>query len=178
MNKAIFLDRDGTINFDFGYVHKRKDLKFITHSLKALKNLISQGFLLIIITNQSGIGRKYYRLSDYKDFMKHMITKLSKEGISISAQYVCPHHPEVDCLCRKPKTSNFDKAIKKFNIDITRSYIIGDKTEDIKVGENIGVHTILVKTGKAGNDHSFKVKPNFIAKNLYEASQWIKKNSK
>lgn len=176
MNKAIFLDRDGTINIDYGFVHKIKDLKFIPRTFQALKRLQKLGFLLIIITNQSGIGRGYYKFSDFNRFMSHIYDRLNKKGIKIIKTYICPHHPDANCQCRKPKTYNFNNAINKFKIDISRSYVIGDKTEDIKTGKNIGAKTILVKTGKGGMDKKYKVKPDFITRNLYDASLLIKNN--
>lgn len=178
MNKAIFLDRDGTINVDFGYVHKVEDLKFIPRAIEALRKLQSLGFLLIIITNQSGIGRGYYSMADFKNFMRFMFSKFEKEGIIITDTYICPHHPASQCKCRKPKTHYYNQAIKKFDVDVRNSFVIGDKTEDIKSGENIGARTILVQTGKGGRDNLYKIKPNYITKDLYEAGIWVQKNSK
>ncbi len=178
MRKAVFLDMDGTINFDFGYVYKKEDLKFMPRTIPALGKIQAMGFLLLIITNQSGIGRKYCNMSDYEGFTQYMLGLLDKKGVKIHAVYVCPHLPESNCLCRKPNIGNYKKAIKKFNINTPQSYVIGDKTEDIKAGELIGARTILVKTGKGGTDGKYNATPNYIAEDLYEATRWIQKKEK
>lgn len=178
MRKAIFLDRDGTINIDFGYVYKISDLKFLPRAVQALQILQSLGFLLIIVTNQSGIARGYYNRADYKKITDYLLDVLKQGGVKIGAVYMCPHNEKDECECRKPKIRLYQKAIKKFNIDPEKSYVIGDKTEDIKAGRDLGAHTILVKTGKGGKDKKYKVKPSYIAKNLYEAALWIQKKEK
>lgn len=171
--KAVFLDRDGVINIDYGYVYEIDKLEFIPRAVEGLKLLQEAGFKLIIITSQSGIGRGYYKEEDYHHFMKHMYKKLEEQDVKIDADYFCPHAPEANCNCRKPKKALFEKAVKEHDIALKESYLIGDKTSDIKAGENIGCKTILVKTGKGGNDKRFEVKPDFIAKDLYEAAEWI-----
>jgi D-glycero-D-manno-heptose 1,7-bisphosphate phosphatase len=176
MQKAIFLDRDGTIIVDFGYMHKADQLEFIPKSIKALQLLRSLHYILIIITNQSGIGRGYYTIKDYSFFKKLLHDELAKNDVSIEAEFFCPHRPEEQCGCRKPNIVNFETAIRQFNIDPMKSFVIGDKTEDIKAANNIGAQSILVKTGKAGLDSQYNVQPNHIANNLYEASLWIQQN--
>lgn len=173
MVRAIFLDRDGTINEDLGYVYKEKDFKFIQGSLKALKKLSKTNFKVIIITSQSGIGRGYY---SYKDFLKltnHMLDEFKKEKVRVDAVYFCHHAPEDMCECRKPKTKMIEEAAKRFNIDLEESFVIGDKTSDILMGQRAGCKTILVLTGNAGKDGKFEVKPDFVVKNLLEAVEII-----
>lgn len=170
MNKAVFLDRDGTINVDKEYVISIDDLEFLPNAVKGLKKIQELGYKLIIITNQSGIGRGYYSEEGYKNLMKELYARLRKSRIIIEADYYCPHLPELDCVCRKPKTQMIKKAIQDHSINVDKSFFIGDKTADILAGKNMGLKTILVLTGKAGKDNKYSVKPDFICKNLYDAS--------
>ena len=176
MNKAVFLDRDGTINIDHGYVHEIEKFQFIPGAKDALKILQEHKFKLIIITSQSGIGRGYYKEEDYHALMKYMFEELKKQGIKIEAAYFCPHAPDAGCKCRKPQPTLINKAAEDFNIDLKESYVVGDKTADVKIGELAGCKAVLVKTGKAGQDKAFKINPDFTAKDLNEAAKWIIKN--
>jgi D-glycero-D-manno-heptose 1,7-bisphosphate phosphatase len=163
---TIFLDRDGTLNRDIGYVHRSRDLHFLPGVTVALRKLYKNGFQLVIITNQSGIGRGYYTLSSYKKFTRFFLDQLSKRSIPIAAVYSCPHLPTANCICRKPKLGNYRLAVKRFRVDLKSSFCVGDKTEDIKAGSDLGCKTILVRTGKGGRDKQFKIKPTFIAKDF------------
>ena len=183
MDKAIFLDRDSTINVDKEYVHRTEDFEFEKGAVKGLKILQSLGYQLIIVTGQSGIWRGYYSEEDYHKFMDHMYQQLSKHGININGEYFCLHHPEkgieeykIDCKCRKLKTGMLEQAVKDFDINLEESWIIGDKTDDIEMGRRAGCMTILVKTGKAGKDGNYKVSPDYEADNLEEVAKIIKKN--
>jgi len=172
MNKAIFLDRDGTINIDYGYVYQIDKFKLIPKTLNALR-LLSKNYQLIIITNQSGIGRNYFSLENYKRLEAYMNNLFQNAQINISKVYMCPHKPEDNCDCRKPNIKFIKQAEKELNIDLKNSFVIGDKTTDIKMGKNAGCKTILVETGKAGKDKNYEVSPNFIVKDLYQASRTI-----
>ena len=155
-NKAIFLDRDGTINADHGYVHKIDDFQFIEGVGKALKQLQDKGYLLVLVTNQSGIARGYFSEAQFHQQTEWMDWSLDEDyGVVLDGIYYCPHHPEgkgefkADCDCRKPKAGMFLEAIKDLNIDPTQSYMVGDKLEDLLAAEAAGVKTkVLVKTGK------------------------------
>jgi D-glycero-D-manno-heptose 1,7-bisphosphate phosphatase len=173
MTKAVFLDRDGVINIDKGYIHRIEDFEFIPGSLKGLKILKQKGFLLIIVTNQSGIGREYYSEKEYTVLKTEFHNLLSAQGIKITAEYFCPHAPEDICECRKPSPFFIKKAIKEFQIDKTESFFIGDKTSDIQAGKDAGVRTVLVKTGKAGTDKKCKVKPDYVCEDLPAAAELI-----
>lgn len=173
MVKAIFLDRDGVINIDKEYVHKIKDFELIPKTIDALKIMQDSGYVLIIITNQSGIGRGYYTEKNFQDLNKHMLELFLSKGIKILNVYYCPHSPDEGCSCRKPSTDFIKEAEKEFKIELKKSYVIGDKTSDIEMGKNAGCKTILVKTGKAGEDGRHDVKPDFIAKDLYVAAKLI-----
>ncbi|MBN1521853.1 MAG: 3-deoxy-manno-octulosonate cytidylyltransferase, partial [Candidatus Aureabacteria bacterium] len=144
MKKAIFLDRDGTINIDYGYVSKPGDFHLLKSAGQTLKILQDKGYLLIIITNQSGIGRKYYSLDDFYTVNSIMIRKLQKHGVKITDIFFCPHNPDARCSCRKPSPEMVFKAAKKWNIDLSHSFFIGDKTSDILCGKNSGCITIQI----------------------------------
>jgi UDP-N-acetylmuramoyl-tripeptide--D-alanyl-D-alanine ligase len=173
MHKAVFLDRDGTINVDRDYVYDIKDLEFLPNAVRGLKRLQELGYILIIITNQSGIGRGYYSEENYKILMKEFYRRMREEGIEFAADYYCMHAPEEKCDCRKPNTLLIETAIKEHNIDIKKSYFIGDKTADILAGKRSGVKTILVLTGKAGKDGEYKASPDIVCPDLYAASQRV-----
>ena len=155
-NKAIFLDRDGTINADHGYVHKIDDFQFIEGVGKALKQLQDKGYLLVLVTNQSGIARGYFSETQFHQLTEWMDWSLDEDyGVVLDGIYYCPHHPEgkgefkAECDCRKPKAGMFLEAIKDLNIDPKQSYMVGDKLEDLLAAEAAGVKTkVLVKTGK------------------------------
>jgi D-glycero-D-manno-heptose 1,7-bisphosphate phosphatase len=177
-NKGILLDRDGVINIDYGYIDKIKDFEFIHNSIKALRLLSCANYKLIIVTNQSGIGRGYYSIEDYNEVTDYMLKKLKENNIKIDRVYFCPHAPKENCKCRKPKIKMLKDAEKDFNLALRKSYIIGDKTADIKAGEKAGCKTVLVRTGKGGRDNSYDVKPDYIANDLLDAARWIKNNEK
>ncbi|MBR0070311.1 MAG: HAD family hydrolase [Synergistaceae bacterium] len=139
-NKAVFLDRDGTINIDKGYLYRISDFEFLPGAVEALRNLQEAGYLLIIITNQSGIGRGYYTEEDFMRLTDYMKSELAKSGVNISGVYYCPHLPDAEveryrkiCTCRKPSLGLFERAVHDFNIDLSRSYAIGDKERDIAI---------------------------------------------
>lgn len=174
MVKAVFLDRDGTITLDTGHVHKIEDLDFLPNALPALKMLQDAGLKLFVVTNQSGIGRGYFAEEDYHKVTHHMLSEMKKQGIEIHEVYHCPHHPSDDCCCRKPKTRMLELAAEKHNINLKNSYVVGDKTMDVMLGKNTGSKAVLVLTGKAGKEpQQYKVTPDFVAKDLLHAAEWI-----
>lgn len=133
MNKAIFLDRDGTINVDKNYLYKVEDFEFLPGAVEGLRALQSSGFLLIIITNQSGIARGFFTLEDFLRLNDFMLTELENLGVHISKVYYCPHGPGSTCHCRKPETGLFEQAVSEFNIDLSKSFAIGDKMRDCSI---------------------------------------------
>ena len=170
--KTVFLDRDGTINVDKGYVHKVEDFVFLPGAIEGLK-ILSKKYRLIIVTNQSGIGRGLYTLEDMKIVNDYMLKELSKNNIAIERIYYCPHSPEENCNCRKPNIGMLNMAKDELGIKLKKSYLIGDSTSDIKAGYDAGCTTILVRTGKAGMDGRCNVNPDFIVNNLIEAAKKI-----
>jgi D-glycero-D-manno-heptose 1,7-bisphosphate phosphatase len=164
MNKAVFLDRDGTINVDKQYVHRIEDLEFIPGVLDALARLAKTDYRIIIITSQSGIGRGYYTQHDYEIFTKNMLNKIKRNGGRIDAVYFCPHGPDAGCECRKPKPKMILDAARDFDIDLSNSYMIGDKEADTRMGDLAGCKTISVMTGKGE-----KSEADYAAENLVDA---------
>ncbi len=144
-NKALFLDRDGVINYDKGYVCKIEDFEFVKGIFEILDYFQKKGFKLFIVTNQSGIGRGYYTLKDFEILNEWMLKELKKRGIKIERVYFCPHAPEEGCSCRKPNIGMFQKAFKEFKIDKKLSWMIGDKLSDTKAAVSAGIeNTVLI----------------------------------
>lgn len=143
-NKAVFLDRDDTINKDFGYVYQKEKLEFLPGAIEGLKKFQENGYKLIIITNQSGIGRGYFTEKQYLDFNNYFLSKLLENGVSIDKVYYCKHAPEDNCECRKPKLSLFEQAIIDFDIDLDSSCAIGDKERDISISKETNVKGFIL----------------------------------
>jgi histidinol-phosphate phosphatase family protein len=172
-NNAIFLDRDGAILVEKDFVSDISQLEYIPKAIEAL-NLIPAEYLKIIISNQSGIGRGYFTSGQVDKFNNALIVDLKKKGVLIDKIYYCPHGPDDNCECRKPKTGLFDLARRQYAINFAKSWMIGDKSSDIQAGKNIGASTIQVLTGYAGQEPgALKVNADFIAENLYEAVEII-----
>lgn len=149
--KAVFLDRDGTINIDKEYLFRIEDFEFLPGAIDALKILQELGFKLIIITNQSGIARGYYTLEDYEKLNSWMLEKLKTQGIDITDVFFCPHHPRaavsqyrINCSCRKPELGLFEKAIKAHDLDIRHCFAIGDKIRDCSICKSTDCHGFLI----------------------------------
>ena len=146
MTKAIFLDRDGFINKEIGFVFKLEDFIFTGDIFASLKKLQDAGFIFIVVTNQSGIAKQLYKHEDVAMIHGHMLSAMKKNNITISEIYYCPHHSDVEpCICRKPDSGMLEKAIARFNIDVTKSFLIGDKERDILAAEKAGVKGILIE---------------------------------
>jgi D-glycero-D-manno-heptose 1,7-bisphosphate phosphatase len=172
--KAIFLDRDGVINVEKEYLYKIEDFEFIHGVFDALKFFQAQGYLLFIITNQSGIARGYYTIEDFKVLTAWMLQEFQKNKIVISQVEFCPHGPNDQCQCRKPKTAMIDNILKNFNIDLEHSWLIGDKTSDIQCAKNAGIkNTIQVKSGHTFDEE--KSQANFVCKSIMDCVNVIAK---
>ena len=182
MKKAIFLDRDGTINVEKDYIYKSEDLVFEEGAIEALKTFKNLGYILIVVSNQSGIARGYFTEEDLNIFNNNMNEILKKNGVEITEFYCCPHHPDgigeykKVCECRKPNNKMIEDAIKKYNINREKSYMIGDKTSDIGAGLKSNLKTVLVKTGYGLKDME-KVDKNetLIYENLKDFSEILKR---
>lgn len=182
LKRAIFLDRDGTLNHDVGYTYKIEDLRLIDGVIPGLQMLSEMGFSLIITTNQAGIARGYFTEQQMHLFNQHLMALLKAYSIIIDAIYFSPYHPKAgigrfrcDSPCRKPKPGMILQAAKDYQIDLSRSYAIGDKKSDILAGQAAGCTGIMVLTGLAGTDETEKpVTPDYIACDLLEAAVRIR----
>lgn len=187
MKKAIFLDRDGTINIEKDYLHKIKDFEFETGVLEALKIFKELEYDVIVVTNQSGIARGYYSENDLINLNNYMMTEVKKNSGEILKCYYCPHHPDkglekykIECSCRKPESGMLEEGIKEFNLDRESSYMVGDKMSDIGAGKKSGLKPVLVKTGygeKTLDKISEEEKSSMmIFENLLGFALYLKKN--
>lgn len=146
MKKAVFLDRDGVINVERGYTHRLEDFVILPDLMEVLQLLQKKGYLLIVVSNQSGIAKGLYKQSDVEILHKFMVDEFTKNGIKLSEIYYCVHHPDVTkCICRKPDSLFVEKALSRFNIDAKQSYFIGDKERDTEAAEKAGVKGILIE---------------------------------
>ena len=171
-NKAVFLDRDGTIIKDNGYIGNLDDVEFYSFTFEALK-LLQEEFLLFIVTNQSGIGKGLVREKDVENLNDHILNYLSENKIKIEELFYCPHKTEDRCKCKKPLPYFINYAAEKYNIDTDMSYVIGDHPSDILFAKNAGATGIFVLTGH-GRGHLKEIEEDtIISKNLYYAARKI-----
>lgn len=185
--RAIFLDRDGTINVSKGFISKADDLELIPGSIEAIKAINKSGALAIVITNQPVIARGECSFEELHNIHNKLKTLLGEKGAFVDDIFYCPHHPDkgfegevpelkFDCECRKPKTGMIDKAVKKYNIDLSKSYMVGDSTMDLETARNAGIKSVLVNTGFAGNDGKYDRSCDIEADNLFDAVEKIIKD--
>lgn len=139
--KALFLDRDGVINYDPGYVYRIEDFEFMPGIFEALAGFMMLGYEIFVVTNQSGIGRGYYSEDDFAKLSKYMIDEFKSYGVEIKKIYHCPHTPSDDCNCRKPKPGMILQALDEFNISLKDSLMIGDKPSDLESARRAGVES-------------------------------------
>ena len=173
MSPAIFLDRDGTINEERGYVSEPDEFEFLPHALEGMKRFRDMGYRLVIITNQGGIGLGYYTKNDFYRVNKKMLAEVSKAGILIDKIYFCPHSLADNCPCRKPKTGLVMRAKEELNLDLKNSFFIGDSIWDIETGKNSGMRTIWIENDRTPEVKFWETKPDFIVKDLLEAAELI-----
>ena len=185
--RAIFIDRDGTINVSKGFISKADDLELIPGSIEAIKAINKSGALAIVITNQPVIARGECSFEELHNIHNKLKTLLGEKGAFVDDIFYCPHHPDkgfegevpelkFDCECRKPKTGMINEAVKKYNIDLSKSYMVGDSTMDLETARNAGVKSVLVDTGFAGNDGKYDRNCDIEAKNLFDAVEKIIKD--
>jgi D-glycero-D-manno-heptose 1,7-bisphosphate phosphatase len=141
MKKALFLDRDGVINVEKEYLYKIDDFEYIEGIIALMQHFTQLGYMIFVVTNQSGIARGYYTQEQFLDLSAWMLEDLQKKNISIQEVFYCPHHPDIsgECECRKPKPGMLLAAAKKYNVDLEHSMMIGDKQRDILAGINAGL---------------------------------------
>ena len=171
-NRAVFLDRDGTIARDVHYCRRPEDFELLPTVPEAIKLLNDSGFKVIVITNQSGIARGYFTEHTLAKIHEKMEDELAKPGAKVDAIYYCPHHPDGGCQCRKPGTALFRQAARDMAIHFSSSYVVGDLPMDIEAGKALGCKTVLVTTGpNAGED--IHDPPDYTANSLIKAALWI-----
>lgn len=182
--RAVFLDRDGTINKDVGYPNSYSMVEIFPYSFEAVRKINAAGLLAVIVTNQSGIGRGFIEEKNLYDIHRKMIFDFAQQNARFDGIYYCPHYehsdsPEYrkDCSCRKPGVGMAQQAVRDLNIDTTKSYMIGDKVEDILFGLNIRANPILVLTGFGPKSlprlKERGIVPVHVARNLLDAVDWI-----
>jgi D-glycero-D-manno-heptose 1,7-bisphosphate phosphatase len=186
---AVFLDRDGTINEEMGYINHQSRFVLLPHSAKALRLLNQEGFLVIVISNQSGAARGYFPEALIQVVNDYMRSLIEKEGAFIDAIYYCPHHPSATistyrmvCQCRKPSIGLIRRACDDYDIDMDRSFVIGDRLTDVQTARNSGLKGVLVETGygRGEIEHLLPrsaIAPDHIAADLLEAVNWILRSS-
>jgi histidinol-phosphate phosphatase family protein len=174
-NRAVFLDRDGTLARDDGYCRRPEDFHLFPDAPKAVKLLNEHGFKIVVVTNQSGIARGIFTGETLEQIHKKMRDGLERGGAKVDSIYFCPHHPDDNCECRKPGTGLFRQAAKELDIDFKQSYMVGDMAKDIEAGKALGCRTIFVTTGP---EKETSAQPDYIAENLYGAAEWIVKNTR
>jgi D-glycero-D-manno-heptose 1,7-bisphosphate phosphatase len=182
---AVFIDRDGTINEQRGYINHLSRFELLPGVTDAVKLLNKNNFFAIIVTNQSGVARGYYPISLVHQVSELMTKSLEREGATIDGIFYCPHHPRgivpeftADCDCRKPKTGLVNQALKAFDIDMSNSYVVGDRYVDIELAIRLNLKGVLVKTGYGLGEMEYiipelPVKPNHVAEDLLDAVKWI-----
>ncbi len=181
---AVFLDRDGTINHDPGYVSSPDQMVIYPWTFEAIRMINEAGLKAIVVTNQSGIARGFYSEEDLSAVHERMRSDLAERGARVDAVYYCPHHPEIavlpyggPCECRKPNPGMLLRASREHEIDLSRSYVIGDKACDMDLAENAGALGILVRTGYGtitlSHPDRFPCTPGLVAEDLLEAVQLI-----
>ncbi|MDH4164028.1 MAG: HAD family hydrolase [Nitrospirota bacterium] len=185
MNKAVFLDRDGTVNEEVGYLSDLRQLKLLPGAAAAIKRLNDAGFKVVLVTNQSGVARGYFPETFVHKTHELLTQMLSEEGAKLDGIYYCPHHPRSgsshytrECDCRKPATGLLDQASRDLSIDLRTSFMVGDKWSDVELGQRAGCRSILVRSGFShddpGNVRPSRMKdPDFIAHDLAEAADWV-----
>jgi D-glycero-D-manno-heptose 1,7-bisphosphate phosphatase len=151
LHKAIFLDRDGIINMERGeYTWRMEDFEFVEGLVKSLKKFMKHDYKLIVVSNQSGIGKGVYSFEDVEKLHAHILRYMRINGIEISEIYYCPHHPDTSrCICRKPDSLLLEKAIARFQLDPAVSYFIGDRERDVEAARQVHVKGILVESNSS-----------------------------
>lgn len=174
--RFVLLDRDGTIIVDKDHLTDPREITLIPNAINALIKLRDLGLGIIIITNQSVVGRGHISIADLEKIHKRMIDLLSIEGVTIDDIYFCPHTPEDNCACRKPKLGLIERASKEYNFNPMECFTVGDKALDIEFGKAMGATTFLVRTGYGAEVEKEKIViPDYIVNDLLEATYIIQK---
>jgi len=175
---AVFLDRDGTIAEEVGYLNHISRFHMFDFAAAAIRRLNQAGVPVVVVTNQSGVGLGHYPESLVHTVNELMTKQLAAAGAHLDAVYYCPHAPAEGCACRKPKVGMVERAAREHSLDLASSYIVGDRYRDVELAHNVGARGILVRTGYgegeiAWNSAKWQVQPDFIAEDLAQATDWI-----
>jgi D-glycero-D-manno-heptose 1,7-bisphosphate phosphatase len=172
--RAVFLDRDGVLMQDTNYVGNVERVLLIPSVIPALKRLSDAGYLLFVVTNQSGVARGFFTRDAVDQIHTFLNRQFNAAGVHITHYYICPHHPEDNCDCRKPHPKNILTAARDYHLDLAHCVMVGDRATDIQTGLNAGTRTALVLTG-AGQETLAKgaVKPDFVGADLEAVADWI-----
>ena len=185
MRPAVFLDRDGTINEQMGYINHSSRFVLLPGAARGIRLLNEAGFLALVVSNQSGVARGYFPIELVHEVHERMRRALGAAGAEVDGVFFCPHHPAgevpeyaVECTCRKPKPGLIHQAESRFRIDMTRSYVIGDRVSDLELAAECGLKGILVETGYGRGDRQYvlpgkRVQPAHVARDLEAAVRWI-----
>jgi D-glycero-D-manno-heptose 1,7-bisphosphate phosphatase len=181
--KVVFLDRDGTLIEEAGYLDRLERLTFYPYSVDAVRLLNRAGFAVVIVTNQAGVARGIFKESFVTDAHRHIAERLAAGGARVDGFYYCPHHPEAtvgsyrqSCECRKPGSGMFTRAAAELGVALSGSFVIGDRWHDLEAGQRVGARGILVRTGYGRTEEASPkshVEPAAITDNLMEAVTWI-----
>ena len=182
--KAIFLDRDGTLNILKGLVYSPEQLELESCAVEALRKINQSEYLAILVTNQPAVARGLCQIEDVEQIHRKLQTLLGREGVYLDDIFFCPHHPDkgypeenpaykIPCRCRKPNIGMLEEGARLYNIDLTRSWMVGDTTIDIQTGKNAGAHTALILTGEAGRDGKYDAVPEIVCADLEQAVDMI-----
>jgi D-glycero-D-manno-heptose 1,7-bisphosphate phosphatase len=188
MRRAIFIDRDGTISEEVGYVNHISRFKLMERTAAAVSLINSSDFLAVVVTNQAGVARGYFKEGLIIRVHEKMESLLREKNAHLDGIYYCPHHPDVgeepyrnNCNCRKPKTGMLEAAGKDLDVDISKSFMVGDKISDVEFAHKVGAKGVLVLTGYGRGEYESlddppKTKPDYVAEDLYDAVKWIIEN--
>jgi D-glycero-D-manno-heptose 1,7-bisphosphate phosphatase len=182
-HKAVFLDRDGTLVEEAGYLDRLERLVFFPYSVDAVRLLNRAGFVVVIVTNQAGIARGIFKEAFVAEAHRHISARLAAGGARIDAYYYCPHHPEAvveayrrSCDCRKPQSGLFTRAASDLDLALEDSFVVGDRWHDLEAGQRVGARGVLVRTGYGKTEEASPdahVTPSAIVGNVMEAVSWI-----
>jgi D-glycero-D-manno-heptose 1,7-bisphosphate phosphatase len=175
---AVFLDRDGTINEEMGYINHLDRLVLLPRTAQAIRRLNEAGLKVVIITNQSGAARGYFVPSLVDEVHEKLTALLAASGARVDAIYACLHGPDAGCACRKPKPGLIEQAARDLDLDLARSYLVGDRYKDLETAANAGVTGVLVLTGYGRGEYehqsrAWPIPPAYVAEDLLEAAGWI-----
>jgi heptosyltransferase-2 len=175
---TVFLDRDGTLNADTGYVKSPEAFTLLPGVGAALAALKQGGARLVVVTNQSGVGRGYFSVKDLEAIHTKLRLLLAEAGVTLDALYFCPHHPDDRCHCRKPARGMVDRALAELQVELSRAYVVGDSARDVELAKQVGARAVLVMTGPSGAEAladltARDLSPDHVAADLEEAANWI-----